>query len=338
MRLLHPLLAVALALTLPAVGRAEVTTDQPGAVLVFPKIVVDTTRDTIIQISNAGGTPVRARCLYTRPSIDEESRPVWITVDFQIQLTALQPTLWLASSGRPVNPPDRPPELDPGPVPPLEPGFIGELRCFTVNAAEQPISRNVLTGNATIVDRTTREARRYQAIAIQGFPKNNNDNTLQLNNVEYSTCPRVLLLNHFFDDALDPVLGSPLRNNVTFVPCSVDYERNVPGIAALQFDVVNEFEQRLSASLPVRCFADLRLSQIDSPANPARSIFNIALQGTLVGQTRIRPVPDADIEHGHGVLAIAEEFHDFPSGGAAINLQLIPGNLQGDVIVLPNIF
>src|SRR6185295_10493396 len=127
-------------------------------------------------------------------------------------------------------------------------------------------------------------------------------------------------------------------NNITFVPCSVDYEHNVPGIASLQFDVVNEFEQKLSGSLPVRCFADLRLSAIDSASDPTRSIFNVAIQGTLVGQTRIRPVPDGDSDHGHGVLAIAEEYHDFPRGSAAVNLQLIPGNLQGDVVVLPGIF
>lgn len=321
----------------PATGIAEVTTDEPGAVLVFPKVVVDGSRDTIIQLSNASGSEVRARCIYTSSTVDQDSRPVWISVDFQLRLTQLQPTVWVASSGRPVNPTDRPPSLEPGPVPPLA-GFIGELRCFTVNNSEQPVSRNVLTGNATIADHVTREIRRYQAIAIQGFPRNNNDNTLQLNNVEYSTCPRVLLLNHFFDDAVDPVLGTPVRNTITFVPCSVDYEHDIPGIASLQFDVINEFEGRLSGSLPVTCFADLRLSAIDSPANPLRSIFNVAIQGTLVGQTRIRPVPDGDSAHGHGVLAVAEEFHDFPRAGAINNLQLIPGNLQGDVIVLPNIF
>jgi hypothetical protein len=329
-----------LLLLLPATppSRAEVTTDQPGAILVFPKVLVDGTRDTIIQISNASGTQVRLRCFYTTRALDTENREVWLTVDFNISLTRLQPTLWLASTGRPVNPTDRPPELEPGPVPPLASGFVGELRCFAVNNAEQPISRNVLVGNATIADRSTRELRRYAAIAVQGFPKNNNDNTVLLNNVEYSTCPRVLLLNHFFDDAVDPVLESPVHNNITFVPCSVDYEANVPGTASLQFDVVNEFEQRLSASLPVRCFADLRLAAIDSSSDPTRSIFNVAIQGTLVGQTRIRPVPDGDNEHGHGVLAIAEEFHDPPRGGAAANLQLIPGNLQADVMVLPGVF
>lgn len=339
LRPLRSVLLVTLCTTFaPCLGRAEVTTDQPGAVLVFPKIVVDGTRDTIIQVSNASGTLVRLRCFYTARETNSESQDVWVTVDFNIALTRLQPTVWLASSGRPVTPPgDRPPELEPGPVPPLA-NFLGELRCVAVNQAEQPVSRNVLTGSATIVDRATSEIRRYDAVAIQGFPKNNNDNTLLLNNVEYSSCPRVLLLNHFFDGAIDPVLMTPVQSNITFVPCSTDYETGAPGTASLQFDVVNEFEQRLSASLPVRCFADLALSSIDGRSDPTRSIFNVAIQGTLVGQTRIRPVPDGDNDHGHGVLAVAEEFHAPPRGGTAINLQLIPGNLQGDVMVLPGIF
>lgn len=328
---------VAAALLLPTAGRADVTTDQPGAVLIFPKILVDGTRDTIVQISNASGVPIRTRCFYTSPALDNESREVWITVDFQITLTRLQPTVWVASTGRPVMPMDRPPELEPGPVPPLA-SFLGELRCVAVNATEQPVSRNVLTGNATIVDRRSHEIRRYSAVAIQGLPRNNNDNVLLLNDVEYSTCPRMLLLNHFFDDAIDPVLETPVRTNITFVPCSTNYEADVPGFASLQFDVVNEFEQRLSASLPIRCFADLPLARIGNPSDPSRSIFNVAIQGTLVGQTRIRPVADGDDDHGHGVLAVAEEFHDSPRAGAAINLHLIPGSLQGDVIVLPGIF
>ena len=323
----------------PLAAMAEVTTDQPGAILIFPKILVDEAHDTIVQVTNASGAQTRLRCFYTTTAFDSESGEVWLTVDFNIALTRLQPTVWVASTGRPVMPPgDRPPGLEPGPVPPLAEGFLGELRCVVVNQAEQPITRNVLIGHATIVDRDTREVRRYAAIAVQGLPRNNNDNTLLLNNVEYSSCPRMLLLNHFFDDALDPVLETPMRTNITFVPCSVDYEANVPGFATLQFDVVNEFEQRLSASLFVRCFADLRLAAIDSAGDPSRSIFNVAIQGTQVGQTRIRPVPDGDVTRGHGILAIAEEFHDPPRGGAAINLQFIPGNLQGDVIVLPGIF
>jgi hypothetical protein len=312
---------------------AEVAADQPGAILLFPKIVVDDSRDTILQISNASGKPVFARCFYTSPDEDPLSgEPIWVTVDFRIALTQSQPTLWVASAGRPAVAPDRPPELDPGPVPPLAPGFVGELRCIAVNAAEQPISANVLVGSATIVDRGRNALLRYAAISVLGLPGNNRDNTLLLNGVEYSPCPRMLILDHFFDGAIDPVLQLPVRTTLTVVTCSADLERNQPGSASLQFDVFNEFEQRLSASLSVACFADLPLASISATA------FNAAVQGTLVGQTRIRPIPDGEVTTGHGIVGIAEESRDPAGPAAAIPLHFIPGSLQGDVFVLPPLF
>ncbi len=317
----------------PDATSTEVAADQPGAILLFPKIAVDESRDTIVQISNASGKPIFARCFYTAPDEDPLSgEPIWATVDFRIALTQSQPTVWVASAGRPAVPPDRPPELDPGPVPPLAPGFLGELRCIAVNVAEQPISANALVGSATIVDRSRNQLLRYPAISVIGLPGNNRDNTLLLNNVEYSTCPRMLILDHFFDGAVDPVLQLPVRTTLTLVPCSADLERNRPGAALLQFDVFNEFEQRLSASLFVECFADLSLTTISGTA------FNAAVQGTLVGQTRIRPIPDGDVATGHGVVGLAEESRGAAGPATAISLHFIPGSLQGDVLVLPPLF
>jgi len=318
---------------------ADVTTDQPGAILVFPKIVSDASRETIVQISNAGGSAVHARCFYTNGATDASTgEPLWSVTDFQIVLTRLQPALWLAGEGLPAVPPDRPRDLYPGPVPPVEDGFLGELRCVVVSESENPIARNALTGEATIIDRGSHATWKYRALVVQAAGSNNGDNTLLLDDVEYSTCPRLLLLNHFFDDAPDPVLTTPIQSSLTVVPCSEDLEHTVPGTATLQFEVFNEFEQRFSASLAVTCFQQIALSDIDSPTQHSRSIFNFALQGTLVGQTRIRPVVDADTGHGHGVLAIAEEERDAGRVGSAVNLHLIGGNLQSDIIVLPSPF
>jgi hypothetical protein len=58
----------------------------------------------------------------------------------------------------------------------------------------------------------------------------------------------------------------------------------------------------------------------------------------MVGQTRIRPIVDADTGHGHGVVGIAEEFRDSRQTGAALNLHFIGGSLQPDVMVLPSTF
>jgi len=327
------LLLGGLPFVIPGAEATEVAADQPGAILLFPKIVVDVSRDTIVQISNASGKPVLGRCFYTAPDEDPLSgEPICTTVDFRIALTQSQPTVWVASLGRPAVSPDRPPELDPGPVPPLASGFLGELRCIAVDASEQPVSANVLIGSATIVDRSRNQLLRYAAISVIGLPGNNRDNTLELNNVEYSRCPRMLIVDHFFDGAIDPVLQLPVRTGVTLVPCSADFERSRPGTASLQFDVYNEFEQRLSASLFVRCFADLPFPSI------SRTAFDAAVQGTLVGQTRIRPVPDSDVRTGHGVVGLAEEFRTPGGPATVIPLHFIPGNLQSDVLVLPPLF
>ncbi len=333
---------IAALLSLPLPTYAEVSTDQPGAILVFPKVVSDENQETIIQITNATGSRAFARCFYTNGAPDPETgQPLWRLTDFQITLTRLQPTVWVAGDGLPPVPPDRPRDLYPGPVPPVGLGFVGELRCVVVNESESPVSRNALTGEATLIDRNApHSTRKYQAIAIPGLPQNNGDNTLLLNDVEYSSCPRVLLLNHFFDDAPDPVLHAPItiQSSLTFVPCSADLEQTVPGTATLQFEVLNEFEQRLSASTTLNCFSDVALSALDGKTQRERSIFNFASQGTLVGQTRIRPVLDASTSRGHGVLAIAEEFRDGRRIGSALNLHFIGGNLQADVYVIPSTF
>ncbi|MBI3786531.1 MAG: hypothetical protein HY270_24340 [Deltaproteobacteria bacterium] len=329
-----------LLLSLTSNASAEVSTDEPAAMLVFPKIVHDASQDTIIQISNATGGRIFARCFYINGAFDPDTeQPSWNITDFQLHLTKLQPTFWVAGTGMPAVPPDnRPTELYPGPVPPVGEGFEGELRCVVVNDSEAPISRNALTGEATIINIATESTTKYRAVGIPGLPGNNGDSTLLLNEVEYTTCPRVLLFNHFFDDAPDPVLGGKITSSLTFVPCSTDIEHTLPGSANLLFDVYNEFEQRLSGSMQITCFSDVDLSSIDGLADRTRSIFNFAMQGTLVGQTRIRPSPDANTQHGHGVLAIAEEFRDSRRIGAAINLQFVGGALQSDVFVIPEPF
>ena len=329
-RLVTALVGALVAASSPA--RGEVSTDQPGAIIIFPKIVGGLDQDSIIQITNATGSKVLARCFYIDGAEDPVGgEPVWILTDFQISLTPQQPAVWVASQGLPVEPPDvRIQELYPGPVPPVGDGFTGELRCVVVNESESPQSRNALTGEATLINRTTGATRKYQAIAVPGLPGNNGNNTLLLNDVEYSSCPRLLLLNNFFVNADDPILDSPVQTSLTLVPCSMDLENAVPGTATVQLEVFNEFEQPSSFSLTVTCFTDIDLADI--------RIFDIAVQGSLVGQTRLRPVVDSHTSHGHGILGIAEEFSNGGQIGSALNLHIIGGNLQADVMVLPSAF
>ncbi len=332
--------AIALICLMAATADGEVNIDQPGAILVFPKIVSNDIEDTTIQITNATGFAVSARCFFIdgRPDVISQ-QPTWLVTDFQTTLTRFQPTVWVAGQGLPPVPADgRPDDLYPGPIPPVSVGFIGELLCIVVDESERPIPRNALIGEATITNRANTSTRKYKGIAVPGLPGNNGDNTLVLNDVEYSSCPRAILFNHFFDDAPDPITGAPLRSRLIAVPCSLDLENSVPGTSRLAIEVYNEFEDKLSTALTVVCFEDINLSAIDNATDPELSIFNFAIQGTIVGQTRIRGAIDADTEHGHGIFVIAEEMREGSTSAEAVNVHFIGGNLQADVMVLPDPF
>jgi hypothetical protein len=84
----------------------------------------------------------------------------------------------------------------------------------------------------------------------------------------------------------------------------------------VQYLVFNEFEQRFSTSRSVTCKQDLDLSEIDT-TQPSRSIFSVAVAGTLTGQTRLNPI-------GSGLLAVATEFH------GSIGIDSFNVHIQGD--------
>ena len=115
----------------------------------------------------------------------------------------------------------------------------------------------------------------------------------------------------------------------------------------MQFLVYNEFEQRFSASKRVTCLTELPLSDIDTrlgPTDDFASIFNVQVEGTLTGQTVMRSVAGTETTRGHGILAIAEEFHlgeidglgrFFDVRSAAYVPQQRGVRTQPDVIALP---
>lgn len=149
----------------------------------------------------------------------------------------------------------------------------------------------------------------------------------------YAGCPAVLVLDHWFDGALNPVTGNAITTELVLVPCSEDVTSSTaPLPTTAQFLVFNEFEQRFSASMPVRCQRETLLSNIDvrPGLNTANSIFRASIQGTLTGQTRIRPVAGNEATVGHGLLGIAEEASGstlvgtpFELGSAAFNLNYV---------------
>ncbi|MCK6554473.1 hypothetical protein L6Q96_07810 [Candidatus Binatia bacterium] len=102
-------------------ARADVFTDQSGSVVIFPKVVSDGVRDTVIQLANTSNYPAQAHCFYvnamgycsqsigTDCTLDRQCPagelcvPQWTEIDFDLQLTGQQPTQWRVSTGRSVD-------------------------------------------------------------------------------------------------------------------------------------------------------------------------------------------------------------------------------------------
>jgi hypothetical protein len=163
------LVSVVLAGLAAGAARADTTTDRSASILVFPKVIADGTRDTIIQISNTSNSVVHAHCFYVNaepadpfsPPDPISNPPLWQELDFDIWLTKQQPTHWVVSEGRLVDPSDpscnrenlycNGSGIDPGRVPPVVHPFTGELKCIEVDASGAPLSGNHLKGEATQV-------------------------------------------------------------------------------------------------------------------------------------------------------------------------------------------
>jgi hypothetical protein len=106
---------------------ADIASDHPAAILVFPKLLVETSEglDTMVRITNVSDTAINVYCFYvnTTPqcSLDQATScfpdklacfrsvdgdtvsgaclPQWQETDFTFQLTRDQPTGWLVSAG-----------------------------------------------------------------------------------------------------------------------------------------------------------------------------------------------------------------------------------------------
>src|ERR1035437_5029432 len=98
-------------------ARADVASDQAGAILVFPKIFVDTSNvagrgkvDTLIRVSNTSTQPITMRCFYVNATplcSNPDGTCLWPNItctgtcevscqelDFVVNITARQPIAW----------------------------------------------------------------------------------------------------------------------------------------------------------------------------------------------------------------------------------------------------
>lgn len=206
------LAVAALAVCAARVATADVSTNRPGSILIFPKVVATTTRDTIIQISNTSPMTVHTHCFYINGSIDRHSGlPQWQETDFTLWLTRQQPTHFQVSTGRPQDPSDSIRGIDPGVVPGMPTGFTGELVCVEIDASGSPVINNALIGNATLRS-TTGDVAKYNGTTVRGVA-GSVDNALQLNDTgaagfagEYNACPSSLRVDLLGDGGPDPVV------------------------------------------------------------------------------------------------------------------------------------
>ncbi|MFN8642178.1 MAG: hypothetical protein U0802_11160 [Candidatus Binatia bacterium] len=246
------------------------------------------------------------------------------------------------------------------PVP--EDPFVGELKCVQVDENDIPQVANDLKIEASLVSTTVgggvaTTAASYNGIGFQALSAgagSSSDDPLCLGSLPpgtpagvacaatYAPCPGVLHMEHFFENAATE-LGGVVSTDLTLVPCSEDLAE--PGDQAnltvtAQMLVYNEFEQRFSTNSRVSCYQATRLSDIDTqpgPAGDAYSIFNVAVQGTLTGQTRIRGVRGPDGELGYGLLGVGCESFSATAGGPALattafNLQDVGFRPEGDAV------
>lgn len=367
------------ALLATGAAQADVSSTSPAAILVFPKLEVDSTAnvDSVVQITNTSSQPAHVRCFYVNANGHCSADPAricnteyptdfgdsglrsnncaaegsgvcipgWIEIDFRFTLTPNQPVAWNVSDGLPAfklaNLPGPNGHFnDQSGVPPVsEDPFRGELKCILVGADEQPIDRNWLKGEATILDTDTSDIAIYNAIGIQAIEgANNRDDTLILGE-EYNACPNIIEILHFFDDANEPAHGDNVRTELTFVPCSQDFNLQIPKRITVQFLVFNEFEQRFSTSRPIDCLTTVPLSDLvprPGDEDDFASIFNVAVQGTLTGKTLARGVNDDSEEAtgGETFLVVITEFQDSDYSASYVAHQR-GARAQPDIIQLP---
>lgn len=292
------------------VATADTATDRGGSIVVFPKVISDGTRDTLIQMSNLTNVLTFAHCVYLDASAENPELPPGpgnprrcVERDFNIRLTRQQPTIWRASTGRLLNIFDGTvgacedvavgdatrqncPGFDPGNVPNLGPFFEGYLICVETDASGAPRGGNSFKGEA-IIESVGEEGgppagldgiiSAYNAVTISAENPDGNE-VLQLDGEEYSQCPNALRFTHLAEGAVDPVIDDEAvttTTELTLVPCTINFESQTPPLVTLQFLVWNQLESQISFASNLECWFNADLSDLGSA-------WDAGSQGTLL--------------------------------------------------------
>lgn len=214
--------------------RGLTNTSKKGSLLVYPLIKVGEDvggNDTIVFIANDYPGKVRVRCQYAWPEGCACDR-------FSFTLTANQSIAFSARTGLDVDDQDLPRKVSVDRFPGPDVGqYVGELRCWAVDAGMYPISWNHLYGSATVVEGTdqTWEYSAWRFAVGYGVTRGsrvrdaqgNPTMTLRLTGMPttYDACPERLIFN-FIKQVADPEESSypegEAENRLTLVPCKQD--------------------------------------------------------------------------------------------------------------------
>lgn len=236
----------------------------PSAILVFPLISVEgggATVDTRVELVNLTSRPVQLKCIYVFPTSCGG-------INFYLSLTPNQPVSWLASRGM---------FSGLSAVPPF--GQNGELKCFVrPDVGQESIDlHNAIQGRAVVFGADDQTIG-YSAVGFLRLTDGPVADVFPLDGSTYTQCPDE---QHFvfMASTADPLTES----EIILAPCSEDFANRVPVTTTVQFVVVNEFEQQLSASTIVSCYARRTLRQISHT-------FTRATLGTETGHIIVRGV------------------------------------------------
>ncbi|MGD9764231.1 MAG: hypothetical protein AB7V27_10995 [Candidatus Binatia bacterium] len=253
--------------------------------------------DTRIELVNLTSRPVHAKCVFV-------FAPSCGGINFHIYLTPNQPFSWLASQG------SRGVGLTA--VPPLQ--GTGELKCI-VQTEEEPVDRhNALQGRAAVFG-ADGQTIGYSAVGFLRLTDGLATNVISLDGATYTQCPDE---QHFL--FLSSETGQPqTESEIILAPCTEDLENIVPTGTNVQFVVVNEFEQRFSASTNVNCYARLRLRQISHA-------FTRDVLGSQTGHIVVKGVQSS-------ILAMLIDRFTTPDGarGTAGNEPALRGGRFGEI-------
>jgi hypothetical protein len=237
----------------------------PSALLVWPLIVVEgggAITDTRVELVNLSRGAVALDCTYVPASTCSG-------FDFQVRLTPNQPISWLASRGT-IG------AISSTAVPPFD--ETGELKCIVLPAEDSVSAHNTIQGRAAVfgVDGQTIG---YSAFGFLRLTDGPLTNEIDLDGVTYTQCPAE---QHFVFIASDPSTPQA-ESELVIAPCSEDLENLIHPPTVVQFQVYNEFEEALSASISVTCSTRVALQKISS-------VFTRATLGSDTGHLIIKGV------------------------------------------------